>query len=549
MMSNGPRHDEARYLMKPSGAEVQPHVDLSGEARPDGSMADSAMWLIAAKTAAFAFSLAVPLLLVRELTVREFGVYKQLFLLLDTAIAILPLGFAMSAFYFFPREPARRAEVVWNILFVHLLMGALGGAVVAVFPGLPATVLNSPDVTAHAPAIGIAILLAVGSSFVESVAIANGEARRAARIILTMHLLRSASLVAAGVMFGSLRALLYAAIIHGFVYSAVMVRYVRGRSWKARTRVDWRLMRAQLAYALPLTYMGLLWWLQMNLHQFFVSNRYGAVAFAIYAVGCFQLPILGIVLESVGAVMIRRVSVLRSRNATGEIVRLCAGGVRMVAAVAFPLYVLLLVMGRELITVLFTEQYQASWPIFAFNLTLIPLSIIIPAFDAVFRASPEHVSFLLRLRTALLVPLVGGFWIVSGRLGLLGPIAVVVGVNLAERVLISLKVARILGMTRTDLGLFRDVAKLGVAAGTAGLATAIARYALLASGRAEGPLVLLAIGAGIFGVVHVATVLALGVLTSGERARIQRWLDRALHLAPWRSAAAMPEREAREPSA
>ncbi len=67
-------------------------LEMSATRTTDGppSLARSALWLAAAKTAAFALSLAVPLLLVRQLTASEFGIYKQMFLLLDSATLILP---------------------------------------------------------------------------------------------------------------------------------------------------------------------------------------------------------------------------------------------------------------------------------------------------------------------------------------------------------------------------------------------------------------------------------------------------------------------------
>jgi O-antigen/teichoic acid export membrane protein len=392
------------------------------------------------------------------------------------------------------------------------------------------------------------MLLWVGSSFVEFVAIANGEARVAALLILATQFLRSALLVAAGGLFGSVRALMYAAVVHGVLQSTIVIWYVSSRFPRARWRVEWGLIRAQLAYAMPLAYAGILLWLQMYVHHYFVSNRYGAATYAIYAVGCFQLPIVAIVLESVGSVVISRVSDLRLRTETREIVRLVAGTVRLLAAVALPLYALLLVTGPEFITTLFTPQYRASWPIFAVNLTLIPLSIILPACDAVFRACPEHLPGLLKVRTALLVPLLGGLWVATHRLGLVGPIAVVVAVTLVERVVIAVRVGRILGMSWGDLGLFRDVAKLAVAAGVAGLITGTARHVLLGNGLREAPLAVLVISAGMFAFVHLGAVLLLRVLTPEEREAIRRWLTRRRQVLLWRRADRTWQQGAREPS-
>ncbi len=64
-------------------------------------------WLTFAKTVGFAFSIALPLLLVRRMDRAQYGLYKQAFLVVTTAMTVLPFGVPMSAFYFLPRETAR----------------------------------------------------------------------------------------------------------------------------------------------------------------------------------------------------------------------------------------------------------------------------------------------------------------------------------------------------------------------------------------------------------------------------------------------------------
>jgi O-antigen/teichoic acid export membrane protein len=86
------------------------------DARPAPSLTSQAVWLMMAKTVSFAFAIALPLLLVRRLSQQELGLYKQAFFVVTTAMNLLPLGFAMSAFYFLPRERTRQPAVVANIL-------------------------------------------------------------------------------------------------------------------------------------------------------------------------------------------------------------------------------------------------------------------------------------------------------------------------------------------------------------------------------------------------------------------------------------------------
>lgn len=501
---------------------------LLASRRADRSLAANAVWLACAKTLALAFGVAVPLLLVRRLSVGEFGLYRQLFLIVDTVVSFLPLGFAMSAFYFFPREPEKKDQVVLNILLFHLAVGGLAWTVITLRPALLAALFRTPEITGYAPLISAAVLLWVTSGFLELVAIANGEIRVAAAYVAVMHLTRSLLLLGAAAVFGSVRALVYAASIHGVLQVTVAACYLRSRFPNLWRWPEGRLLRAQLAYVLPLGYAGALWWLQMNVHHYFVSNRFGAAVYAIYAVGCFQIPLVGLLLESVGSVMIPRVSYLQTHGARRRIIALLARMMRTLGAVCFPFYFLLLVVGREFIAFLFTERYLESWPILAINLALIPLSIIATAYDAVFRAYPEHLPFLLRVRTILLGPLLAGLWIAPGRVGPVGAIVVVVVINALERLIIAAKVGQVLGLSWSDLALFKDAAKL---LGSAGMAAVVAGIGRAIVGQTPGaePLAVLVICGTIYTLAYLGSARLLGAFGPADRKVVREQLASMYH--------------------
>src|SRR5690606_21033206 len=99
----------------------------------------------------------------------------------------------------------------------------------------------------------------------------------------------------------------------GGLQIAVLSWYLHARFpgfWKA---FDRRLLGAQAAYSLPLGGSSLLLKLQQDLHHGFVSNAFGPAAYAIYAVGCFKVPLIGILRESVGSVVLLRINELESR--------------------------------------------------------------------------------------------------------------------------------------------------------------------------------------------------------------------------------------------
>ena len=158
---------------------------------------------------------------------------------------------------------------------------------------------------------------------------------------------------------------------------------------------------------------------QTDLHNYFVSNHFGPALFAVYSLGTLQLPLMGLIWEATNSVLITRVSILQKRERTAvRLFLLLARAARKLAAVYFPVYVFLMVAGREFIRVLFTARFADSWPIFAVNLTLLPLGIVL--LDPLYRAFERERYFLLRLRLVLAAVLIAALWLFTARAGLAG---------------------------------------------------------------------------------------------------------------------------------
>ena len=176
------------------------------------SLTRLASWLFVAKIISFGLSLALPLLLVRRLSQEEFGLYKQAFLVVGTAIAILPLGFQMSAYYFLPREPLHRGQVIFNILLVHGFATSLGLLALLMFPSVLNLIFNSSDLMPYAPQIGTVILLWGVAYFLETAVVANQEAQLAAALIIAAQFSRTVLMVTAAAVFATVQALIYASL-------------------------------------------------------------------------------------------------------------------------------------------------------------------------------------------------------------------------------------------------------------------------------------------------------------------------------------------------
>ena len=495
-------------------------INLAASDKIGLSLTVRALWLLIAKVLAFSLSILLPLLLVRRLSQSEFGLYKQAFLVVGSGVALLPLGFQMSAFYFLAREKERQGEIVLNILLWHLLMAGLGALVLLLFPQLLTTIFHSSDLVSYFSLIAAVIFFWVFSSYLEVVSVAHQEARLSTVFIISSQLTKTFLLLLAAIVFGSVRALIYAALVQGMVQTVILLLYLRSRFPRFWTKFDWSVLRMQLSYAMPFSLAGLLFYVQTDLPNYFVANQFDAATYAIYAIGVFNIPLVGMLSESVGSVMIPQVSLLQKQGDHREITALAARVARKLALVYLPLYAFLIVMGREFLTTLFTSQYAASWPIFAINLTLLPLCMFVS--DPILRAFADHRRFLPKLYVVLISLLFSSLWYGTSRFGLIWAISSVVGVSIIGRIATTAKICTILHVRWRDVRLLKDVGKIAIAAAVSAITIAFVRMAF--SGLK--PLSMLVICALFFGVVFAATILLLGVPTIDERTYFRKQLSR-----------------------
>ena len=496
------------------------------ESERQESLSARAALMMCAKTLAFGFTFALPLLLVRWLSQEQFGIYKQVFLFVNTSFALLPLGVGMSAFYFLPRERERRHQIVFNILLFYTFVSGLLCLLLIARPTLLATLFNSPDMTRYAPLVGLVILAWVLSSSLEMIAVANQEIRVATIFIIASQFTKAVFLLSAAAFFTTVESLLYAAMVQGILQSIVFIIYLRSRFGAFWRGFEWQVMRNQLAYALPFGLASIIFRALAELDNYFVSYRFGPVLYGIYAIGCFEVPLLGLLSESISSVTIPRISQLQSVGNLRGMIELILSLVRKLALLLLPVYAFLLVMGRDFITILFTSQYLAAWPIFAINLTLVPLTIITCAYDPVMRAHPEHRHFLVKLRCALLGLFVICLWFVVPRFGMLGAVTAMISMNVIDRLVIAGKVKKILGLDRGHFPLLKEVGKVALAALIAAAITAGTRIAW----SQARPIVAFAVCGAVFSVVYLTATLLLGVITPEERGAFWRQFIRLRRL-------------------
>ena len=468
---------------------------MSESERKNISLTKQSAWILFAKVIGFALNTMLPLLVVRYLSQENVGVYRQAFLVVANAILVLPLGFSMSAYYFLNRDPEKHSATVFNILIFNTAIGAVAFAVFAIFPQMLGSAFQSAELARLSPVIGLVVWLGIFSGFLETAALAIQEARLAASFIILSQLAKAALMLTALLAFQTVDSLVYATLVLFALQSIALIAFLHRRFPKFWTGFDLSFFWQQMAYALPFGLSVLLYVGQTDIHNYFVSHSFSAAEFAIYSVGCFQLPLITLLYESIGAVMIPRMSQMQDEGRKREMLEMTVTATQRLAFVYFPLFAFLMIVALEFITTLFTKEYAASAAIFRVNLFALPLFSLVV--DPIARAYPTAGRFLLKVRIGICAVLFAVFWYGLGKFGLVEMISIVVAAILFEKLVSAWISAKMLEVKPADIGMLKTIGKIAVAASVA--AFVLVGFYLIAAERLMD--VAASLSAGVLAVV------------------------------------------------
>lgn len=438
-------------------------------AKPHPRLSVQAFWLTTSRLIGALLNIAVPILLVRLLAQTEYGVCKQAFLFNMTATNIATLGVGVSAFYFMPRYPERGGQIALNILIYNFIAGWIPLLIVALYPPILKTLFRSTALEPLAVLIGVLTLLTLTSSLVQLMPTALQDVRYSTIFIIGTKLANAILLASAAILYRSVKSLLVASIISMVLCIIVLVWYLHKKFGRFWAQFDGKFFKEQLAYAIPMGAYGLLWVVQKDLDNYFVSASLGPATYAIYSVGWLDVPLISLFLESIAAVMVVRISMLQQQDRKEDIRRLSAGAINRLASIQFPVCAILLVAGHDLIVLFYTRAYERSATIFSVTILLLALNVLL--IDPIIRAYTGLRKFVLGVRIAMLIALFASLGPIIHRFGMIGAAITAVAAQFVERIVVGWQVSKTVDASAKDLTLFKDLFKVsGLAIGAGAVA-------------------------------------------------------------------------------
>lgn len=473
--------------------------------------------LMSGRALGFAVSFAIPVVLARIFDQSEFGTYKQLFLIYATLYGVAQIGMAESLFYFLPTAACRAGGYALNAM---LVMAVAGLICLMLLWGAGPTIaywLNNRDLIGHLPLIGVFLLFMLTSSTLEIVLTARKQHLSAFWAYAFSDLWRATLCIVPVFWFGGLRGLLLGAIVFAALRLCATLWCLQ-REFNGALAPDARSLRNQLAYAGPFAIAVFIEALQSNLHLYAVSYRFDAATFAIYAVGCLQIPLIDCMMMSTANVMMVRMREDLQKGQEAHALSIWRDTTRKLAMALIPLLGGLLVIAQELIVSLFTRSYAPSVPIFM--LWTVSILFSTPLTDAVLRvyAQTRFLILLNLVRLVLVAGLINGF---LARFGLLGAVAVTLLATVVAKALALGRIKTVMRSSLSQLLPWRDLAATITLAAAAALPALLVKSVLAIS---NAPLMLTT--ASVYAGSYLILLLLWGPLSAGERLALLRWAQR-----------------------
>jgi O-antigen/teichoic acid export membrane protein len=485
------------------------------------SLSGQAGVIIVGRALAFFFAFGVPVVLVRIVSKESYGIYREALFVYSTAVPILQFGLTQSLFYFFPRWVGERAALVTQTLALLAASGLVFAVALVLARGWVADYFGQPAMADHMFWVAPFTALMVVSSTIEVLTIVEQNVKLTFWVIIGSEGLRSLLVVVAGLLTRDVGMMLAALTIFSFARTLFVYVHCRAEGlWRWRG-MSLGLLKEQLAYSVPFGLAGTVVTILSSVDRFYVSRFFDSEAFAVYSVGCFQLPIVTVVFTSATSVLLGRMAELQKGGRLAEMLALWRSATRKMSLVSIPVTVVFAVLAREFIVGLFTAEYAEATPIFIAFLLLIPRQAV--PYGAVTRAFGLTRFILYACLVALGVAVgLAYFFVRIVPLGLLGPaIAVVAGTWVVAEAQIA-KTRELLQVPYARLFPWGDLARMtGLALGL-GLVLAIAHARVTAP-----PIIVLAVGSTLYMAVYYAFAIRLGLIRRDELAEAWAMLKRA----------------------
>lgn len=318
--------------------------------------------LVVCRTLNFGVQLLSPIFLTRILDPHAFGQYCEFILYAMISAVIIAFSIPNNLIYFVPNRPEKERQIVSHSALFLLLMSLVG--ILVLFLG--GDLLRSRTSYDFVVPLMLYVFFFVNLDFFEGYCLGKRRTIAVLYYSTARTVARIAAVVLAAYFSRDIMFVLKVMIAVEAVKCAFLAFYFRRH---LTTRLDAALVKEQLRFIVPLGSAEVIGYCNSELAKLVISVTMGVERLALYKIGSYQIPVIGIIRSSVIDVLFPDMAVAGERDR----LRLWQRANVVFCFMIFPVFAVFMYHARTFIETLFTDRYISAVPLFRIYLIMMVL--------------------------------------------------------------------------------------------------------------------------------------------------------------------------------
>lgn len=318
------------------------------------------------------------IVLARLLPIEDFGTYRQVLFVIGLAVVLVESSIPKSLLYFVPMEKTPEKKNIYISQSFLMLSAVSILAVLFIYFGADFIGLKFGNadlvllLKLYAPVV---LFLAISQNFFSSALISLDKHSLAAYSYVFVGMPNILAIIITAFFTSSLKIIFMVSLVIIAIQYLILIILIAKLKIRLFLHPDWAKIKKQLAYILPLSFALMSGLISVELDRLVISMYFTSATFAIYSVGAMQVPLVGNLFQGVSSTVIPKISEYLSLDKKNEVEDLCNRGTRKMALLLFPIFCFLWIHAKDLIVLLYTDEFIEAVPVFRIYLLIVLVKI------------------------------------------------------------------------------------------------------------------------------------------------------------------------------
>jgi O-antigen/teichoic acid export membrane protein len=310
--------------------------------------------------------------LARLITPAELGSYRQLFLIYSTFSTLLLFGIPQSLLYFLPKcaTGEQQKRFISRTLNVTSSLSVLFAICIYLLKDFIALRFNNPELSSLLVIYALYPIFIFVTQLFSFVMLGLRSPLQAAKFTLFAVLCDLVLIMGTAYFTRDLRLIVWAVLASAFLqWLYAQIKLLRFRVSISSNMFEG--FRQQLSYSIPLGISSIIGIMGVQIDKFMISGFFGPEQFAIFSIGAMELPLIGILANSVNSILLPN---MQAENRIG-MSKLYKAAVRKNALLVFPMAAMFYLFAEPIMVFLYGATYAGAAEYFKIYLFILPLRI------------------------------------------------------------------------------------------------------------------------------------------------------------------------------